>query len=153
MNGCAIVSVREVGLMVSGLAVVRTQYRSREESADDTLLLRDGLLTAVSDFASQVFQDQMETFEMKELKIVILSGQIKVGDDTQTLLVYAICDREVRQKSVREALTRIHESFVEAHPSIDRVIVPSKYREFAKTIDKILGDLVLRPQDRIQRIL
>jgi hypothetical protein len=146
-------SVREVGLMVTGLAVVRQQYTKKIVNGETNPLLRNGLLTAIGNFATDVFQDQLEIFQMKDNAIVILSGRTLMDGKEETLLTYAVCDRQVRHKSVREALKRIYTAFSDKFPEIERQVLLTKYEGFAQVIDKILGDLVLRPQDRVGRLL
>ncbi len=146
-------SVREVGLMATGLAIVRKQYAERTVDGETNPILRDGLLTAIGDFAAEVFQDQLEIFQMKDNTIVILSGRTLMDGQEETLLTYAVCDRQVPQKSVREALKRIYSAFSDRFPELERQVYLTKYEGFAKIIDEILGDLVLRPQDRVRRLL
>lgn len=139
--------------MVTGVSIVRKRYHSKESDKESHLILRDGLVAAIQGFASTVFKDQVETFVMKDSKVLILSGRILVEEREEPLYVYAICDKDAPEKAVREALNRIREAFTEAHPQIDKVSSQSAYRSFERTIDRILGDLVLRPQDRISRLL
>lgn len=147
-------TVREVGLIALGVSLVRKQYHQYESATQESeLILRDGLVSAIETFARTVLKDQVETFLMTDQKILIMPGEILVDKRKETICVYAICDRDAPEKSVREALNRVHSAFLSKYPRIKGIVSVEYYREFAETIDAILGDLVLRPQDRLDRLL
>ena len=147
-------TVREIGLIAFGVSLVRKQYHQYESATKESeLILRDGLVSAIETFARTVLKDQVETFLMTDQKFLIMTGEIRVDDRQETICIYAICDRDAPEKRVREALSRVHSAFLSKHPRIKGIVSIEYYSEFAETIDKILGDLVLRPQDRLDRLL
>jgi hypothetical protein len=150
-EGC---TVREIGLIALGVSLVRKQYHQYKSATKESeLILRDGLVSAIETFARTVLKDQVETFLMTDQKFLIMTGEIRVDNRQETICVYAICDRDAPEKRVREALNRVHSAFLKKHPRIKGIVSVDYYSEFADTIDAILGDLVLRPQDRLDRLL
>ncbi|MFX1474313.1 MAG: hypothetical protein ACFFCO_02385 [Promethearchaeota archaeon] len=147
-------TVREVGLIALGVSLVRKQYHQYESATQESeLILRDGLVSAIETFARTVLKDQVETFLMTDQKILIMAGEIFIDNREEAICVYAICDRAAPEKRVREALSRIHTAFLSKYPKVSGVVSLERYSNFAETIDAILGDLVLRPQDRLDRLL
>jgi len=145
--------VREVGLIALGKSLVRKQYHPDELYPISEPIQWDSLVASIESFAHTVFADEVETFIMKDRKFLILTGRILADGDEAPIYIYAICDRGTPEKPLRDALNRVHSAFLLEFPKIRSTTSQEKYNKFAKTIDDILGDLVLRPQDRLDRLL
>lgn len=145
--------VREVGLIALGKSLVRKQYHPNDLDPTSEPIQWDSLVAAIESFAHTVFADEVETFIMKDRKFLILTGRILAEGEEAPIYVYAICDRGALEKPVRDALNRVHSAFLLEFPKIRSTTRQEDYDKFAGTIDDILGDLVLRPQDRLDRLL
>jgi hypothetical protein len=145
--------VREVGLIALGKSLVRKQYHPSNKEPLSEPVQWDSLVAAIESFAHTVFADEVETFIMKDRKFLILTGRILADAKEELIYIYAICDRSAPEKSVRDALNRVHSAFLLEYPKIRSTTSQEEYYKFANTIDDILGDLVLRPQDRLERLL
>jgi hypothetical protein len=143
--------VREVGIIVLGKSLVHQQYPSNPELEKNAHWKE--LVAAVESFASTGFTDQVETFLMKNRILIVLNGRILVDKKEAPMHIYAICELGCPEKAVREALNRVHAAFLLEYPKIRSSESLEIFKTFSQVIDDILGDLVLRPQDRLDRIL
>ncbi len=143
--------VREVGIIVQGMSLVCQQYPPSNALVDNSQW--NEFITAVENFASTFFTDQIETFIMKNRIFIVLNGRILLDKEEASLHIYAICEFGCPEREVREALDRIHAAFLLEHPRIRSSESLENFQAFNTVIDDILGDLVLRPQDRLDRIL
>lgn len=62
----------ELGIVNNGVPIISKQYYKEHGMSVDPLL-RGGFLSALDSFATEVFADEMESFSMKNFKIVLLS--------------------------------------------------------------------------------
>lgn len=145
--------VREVGLIALGKSLVRKQYHPNDLDPTSEPVQWNSLVAAIESFAHTVFADEVETFIMKDRKFLILTGRILADGDEAPIYIYAICDRGALEKPVRAALSRVHTAFLLEYPKIRSTTSQEEYNKFSGTINDILGDLVLRPQDRLERLL
>lgn len=139
----------ELGIINSGVPLVSKQYYEEHSMPVDPVL-RSGFLSALNSFATQAFSDEIESFSMKNFRIVLLSREIK--NASENIISYCIGDKKLNLKLAKQALTRILDEFIESYgqDKIKREL--SEYDRFLPIFDDILGDLAKKPEDRLRSI-
>jgi hypothetical protein len=136
-----------------GKPLIRRQYAPLNPHEFSNPIESHTLVTAVEEFCKSVFHDQVEILTMKGCIFLLLSGRILALGEEAPLHIYAICNRPVHERAVRKALEQIHASFLLEHPKLKSSMSTDTFEDFGHQIDEILGDLVLRPRDRLERLL
>ncbi|MHA1309464.1 MAG: hypothetical protein ACTSQO_00930 [Candidatus Helarchaeota archaeon] len=142
--------IYELGIINNGVPLISKQYYEEHSMPVDPIL-RSGFLSALNSFAAQAFSDEIESFSMKNFKIVLLTHRID-ETETENIISYCIGDKKLNLKLAKRALTKIIEEFIDKYGSIDLSRDLSEYDEFIPIFDKILGDLVKKPEDRLKSI-
>jgi hypothetical protein len=141
-------AVREFGLMINGVTIISREYRDEEKRDDSFRVVRDGLISAIQTIAQRALQEQVESFKMSGTTIIITCKPVILKGREEMLCAFAICDPKPPEKLVKEALNEILSEFTRTQ--IIRSYGSSQmYAHFEKQIDEILGDLLLRPEDRV----
>lgn len=134
--------------MINGITIISREYRDDESREDSFRVIRDGLISAIQTFAQRALQEQVESFVMSGTIIIISCKPVILRQREEMLCAFAICDRDAPEKLVNEALTKILAIFIQTQ--VIRSYGSSRmYARFEKRIDEILGDLLLRPEDRV----
>ncbi|HMF33184.1 MAG TPA: hypothetical protein VKK79_17295 [Candidatus Lokiarchaeia archaeon] len=146
-------AILEAGLNYEGMTLVSQKYYDTEIEFDDRL--RSGLLSAISSFAKEAFQDTIESFSLSKFEIICIRRSINVpGNKIESnLLAYAITDKDTNLKIVKSFLGKIVDAF------LNRFSVRDigggdmeKFEGFKDRIDQIFSDLRLKTEDRFKSI-
>ena len=141
----------ELGIIRAGVPLISKQYYEEHSMPVDNVL-RSGFLSALNSFAAQAFSDEIESFTMKNFKIVLLSEQQKKDTESEGIFSYCIGDKKLNLKLAKRALTKILEEFSNKYGKSDLPNDLSTYDEFLLVFDSILGDFVKKPEDRLRSI-
>jgi hypothetical protein len=134
--------------MINGITIISRDYRTEDKRDDAFRVIRDGLISAIQTIAQRALQEQVESFKMSGTTIIISCRPVVLKGREEMLCAFAICNRDVPEKQVNEALTKILDIFVQTQ--VIRSYGSSQmYARFGKNIDEILGDLLLTPEDRV----
>ncbi len=134
--------------MINGITIISREYRIEETQEDSFRVIRDGLISAIQTIAQRALQEQVESFKMSGTTIIISCRPVILKGREEILCAFAICDRDVPEKQVNEALNRILTIFIQTQ--VIRSYGSSQmYSRFVKRIDEVLGDLLLKPEDRV----
>jgi len=142
--------IYELGIIHAGVPIISKQYYEEHSGPVDPVL-RGGFLSALNSFAAQAFSDEIESFNMKNFKIVLLTHRNK-DDESINLISYCIGDKKLNLKLAKRALVKILDEFISRYGTTNLPADLSEYDEFIPIFDKILGDLVKKPEDRLKSI-
>ncbi len=127
------------------------QYYADYEIEDHSVL-RAAFLSGLNAFIEQTFSDEIESFEMKAYTILFLIRPLN-NTDPKKLMSYCIIDKKSQMKTAKNALIKILDRFIERYGHLESLGGDlSKFSEFEKFIDKILGDLIRRPDERVRSV-
>ena len=150
-------AVLEVGINLSLKKLVEIKYYS---SSDKVLnpKIRAQFLTGLENYISEVFDDKINVISFSDFQIVcyykIIQSKSKVEPNpTQPLLSFAIVEKDTDPNLVKQHLKKIISSFLEIYDLDEIFSKDSKcFEQFKPKIDKILGELKLKIEDRIGSI-
>ncbi|MDX1797619.1 MAG: hypothetical protein R3255_03125 [Candidatus Lokiarchaeia archaeon] len=149
-------AVLEVGINLGMRNLVEIKYYT---SSDDVLdpNLRAGFLTALEQFTSEVFGDDINVISLASFKLVCFCEMIALPseDDSnkQPLLTYAIIEKETDANVVKRQLNQIITYFLNRYPLNDIFSKKPKYfKQFESRINEVLGDLKLKTEDRFRSL-
>jgi hypothetical protein len=138
-------AVIEAGVLVGGLPIVKVQYYDDAKAGS---LLTAGLLEAIQQFASDIFNDETESFKMKRYNIYLLREPF---EKNKPITAYCICERGDRETTIKDLLDIMIKRFLERFDSIEHSSL-EKYRTFETIIDNAIGDLKFRPDERLKKV-
>lgn len=149
-------AVLEVGINLGMRNIVEIKYYT---SSDDVLdpNLRAGFLTALEQFTSEVFGDDINVISLASFKLVCFCEMITLPSedksDKQPLLTYAIIEKETDANVVKRQLNQIITYFLNRYPLNDIFSKKPKYfKQFESRINEVLGDLKLKTEDRFRSL-
>ncbi|TFF88715.1 MAG: hypothetical protein EU549_02480, partial [Promethearchaeota archaeon] len=125
--------IYELGLTRAGIPLVSKQYYEEHNMSVDPVL-RSGFLSALNSFAEQAFSDEIESFTMKNFRIVLLSFTKK----DHSITSYCIGDKNLNLKVTKKALTKILDKFIKKFGIKKLPSDLSKYDCFLPVFDEIL---------------
>jgi hypothetical protein len=141
--------IYELGLLHHGVPLISKQYY-QEYKVDP--LLRGGFLSAMNAFAEEVFSDEIESFVMKNFRIVLLSHPFP-ETSTDRLVSYCIGSKKLSPKVAKRALTRVLEEFTQQFKHLkDLNIDLAMFDDFLPILDDILGDLAKSADERARSV-
>ncbi|NVM52278.1 MAG: hypothetical protein HWN66_01155 [Candidatus Helarchaeota archaeon] len=150
----------ELGIIFRDVPIISKQYYKEYGMALDPTL-RTGFLSALMSFASEVFSDEIDSFIMKNFKIVILSRPlIKASEDSTQperrphyIIVYGIGNKKLKLKTAKKALTKVLEEFLQQYGTLENWAGDiDMFAKFLPVFDEILGDLAKKPDDRLRSL-
>ena len=150
-------AILEVGINLGMRNIVEIRYYS----SSDNLLDRDlraGFLSALESFTNEVFGDDIHVVSLASFKLVCFSQMISLplNDEPSNklpLLSYAIIEKETDADIVKHHLSEILSYFLNRYSLNDIFEKKTIYfQEFETRINKILGDLRLKTEDRFRSI-
>jgi hypothetical protein len=149
-------AVLEVGINLGMRNLVEIKYYT---SSDDVLdpNLRAGFLTALEQFTSEVFGDDINVISLASFKLVCFCEMITLPSEDksnkQPLLIYAIIEKETDANVVKRQLNQIITYFLNRYPLNDIFSKKPKYfKQFESRINEVLGDLKLKTEDRFRSL-
>ncbi|NVM54454.1 MAG: hypothetical protein HWN66_12190 [Candidatus Helarchaeota archaeon] len=141
----------ELGIVNNGVPIISKQYY-KEHNMAVSPILRAGFLSALNSFAEEAFADSVESFTMKNFKIVILSRLLRKFPPLD-VIAYTIGDKKLKLKVAKSALTRILDEFIKQYGYLEDLSVNlTIFNDFLQVFDDILGDLAKKPDDRLKSI-
>ena len=143
--------IYELGLLNSGLPLVSKEYYKDYNMKVDPIL-RGGFLSALNAFAQEVFSDEIDSFSLKNFKIVLLSKPFH-GSSQETIISYCIGDGKLKLETARKALTKVLEVFFANYGHLKSLKVDlDVFNDFVPIFDEIVGDLARKPEDRLKSV-
>ncbi|MFW9877940.1 MAG: hypothetical protein ACFFG0_33070 [Candidatus Thorarchaeota archaeon] len=148
-------AILEIGINLGMRNLVGIKYYSSSDNILDPNL-RAGFLTALESFTSEVFGDDINVISLASFKLVCYCEMISMPDasnNKQPLLSYAIIEKGTDASVVKEQLSQIISYFLNRY-SLNDIFSkkPRYFKEFEVRINKILGDLRLKTEDRFRSI-
>lgn len=144
-------AIFEVGFILDGIPLVSKEYYEEAGKKIDRTL-RSGFMAAIIDFAKEAFSDELETFNLRNVKIFLMTKSIFSCDEQKRLIGYIIGDRMLDIKMARSCLENCSIKFVGMFPNVRTDVNLNIFIPFQKIFDKILGDLALKPHDRLDTV-
>ena len=149
-------AILEMGINIGMRNLVEIKYYSSSDNLLDPNL-RAGFLTALESFTNEVFGDDISVISLASFKLVCYCEMIalpgKEKENTQPLLSYAIIEKETDDPVVKQHLAELTTQFLNRYSLNDIFSKKPKYfKKFESRIDKILGDLKLKTEDRFRSI-
>jgi hypothetical protein len=148
-------AIIEVGINIGNRNLIEVKYYTSNDVLDPHL--RAGFLSALESFTTEVFSDHIDVVSLASYKLVCncemiaLPGEDK--DNTQPLLAFAIIEKETDSEVVKKLLNEITQNFLNRYSINDIFSKKEKYfKDFLERIDKILGDLKLKMEDRFKSL-
>lgn len=143
--------IYELGLLNSGLPLVSKEYYKDYNMHVDPIL-RGGFLSALNAFAQEVFSDEIDSFSLKNFKIVLLSKPFHQSSQ-ETIISYCIGDGKLKLETARKALTKVLEVFFANYGHLQSLKVDlDVFNDFIPIFDEIVGDLARKPEDRLKSV-
>jgi len=143
-------AVLEVGINLGLRNLVAIKYYSSVDKVLDPKI-RAKFLTGLEDYISEVFDDKINVISFSNFQIVCYYKMIQLPNkEPQLLLSFAIIEKDTDANLVKQHLKKIISSFRKQF-ELQEIISkkPETFKQFEPQIDKILGDLKLKIEDRI----
>jgi len=149
-------AILEVGVNLGNRNLSEIKYYNSSNNAGLDANLRAGFLSALENFTSEVFGDNINVVSLASFKLVCYCEMISLpGKEEQQegLLTYAIIEKDTEVEVVQEHMKQLTERFLNRYSLFDIFNKKKKYfRKFEERVDEILGDLKLKIQDRFRSI-
>jgi hypothetical protein len=143
--------IYELGLLNCGLPLIAKQYY-KEYNMNVDPLLRGGFLSALNAFAEEVFSDQIDSFSLKNFKIVLLSRPFRPSSQ-ENIIAYCIGDNKLKLETAKKALTKVLDVFFTNYGYLTSLKVDlGIFSDFLPVFDEIVGDLAKKPEDRLRSV-
>ena len=118
---------------------------------------RAKFLAGLKDYLSEVYDDKINVISFSNFQIVCYNKMIpiadKISESTQPLLLFAVIEKDTDPMLVKQHLKKISISFREQfNPQEIINNHPDVFKSFLPHIDKILGDLRLKIEDRVSAL-
>ena len=143
--------IYELGIINNGVPLISNQYYEEYNLSVDPML-RGGFLSALNSFAEEVFSDSIESFSLKNFKIILFTHPFRESSSSR-VIYYIVGDKKVNLKIATKALTRVAEAFTKIFSYMETLSSDlSCYYDFSNIINGILGDLTKKPEDRLKSV-
>jgi hypothetical protein len=131
--------------------VSKEYYKEYKVTIDPAM--RAGFLSALCAFTEETFAEELESFTMKNFKIVLQSRVMRESPPVH-IFTYCIGDKKIKIKPALKALTRVLDEFTKKYSYLKSFTGDLEiYEKFEEVIDSILGDLAKKPTDRLRTLL
>ena len=148
-------AVLECGINLGNRNLVEIKYYGSDEVLDPNL--RAGFLSALESFTTEVFGDDINVVSMASFKLVCFCEMVTIPsqqpNNMESLLYYAIIEKETDTELVKQLLKKINEYFQNRY-SI-HVIFSKKqkyFKKFEDRINEVLGDIKMKTEDRFRSL-
>ena len=137
--------IRESGLIFRGFSVVKKSFHKSTIGKIDTDL-RSAMMTAFINFAKSAYSSKIiDYLELKKYCIAFIGDEIQSldGDDPESLIAYAILDKEKRtdrhvRKLIKPLLNDVMNQFILENEG-KNLTETNQFKYFKKNMKKILG--------------
>ena len=146
-----------MGINIGTKNLLNIKYYSSSDNTFDPNL-RERFLSALESFANEVFGDDIHVISLASFKLVCSCKPValpgKEEDDKQPLLCFAITDKETDSKLVKKHLEEITIHFLNRF-SFNAIFSKKQkhFQKFESRVNKMLGDLALKTEDRFRQLL
>ncbi|TKJ22240.1 MAG: hypothetical protein CEE43_06735 [Promethearchaeota archaeon Loki_b32] len=149
-------AVLEIGINLGMKNLVEIKYYSSSDKVLDPNI-RAKFLNGLENFINEVYGDEINVISLSSFEIVIYYEMVQLSKNktnkAKPLLSYAIIERDTNHKFVTKHLQKIISKFLKKFDTNDLISKEPKYfKKFEPKIDKILGDLRFKIEDRIKSI-
>ena len=149
-------AILELGINLGTRNIINRKYYHSDSSAGLNPELRAGFLSALESFTSEVFGDDINVISLASFKLVCYCDLIGLPNDPpnkQPLISFAIIEKETDAEVVKRHLHEINSHFLNRYSLNDIFSKKEKFfSKFIDRIDKILGDLKMKTEDRFRSI-
>lgn len=112
--------------------------------------LRIGLIESIKSLANGIFNDNIESFIIANFRIVVNVFSIVLESEKLNLTCYSIASKETDHKVIELGHKEIINQFTNRYSFFDIKNKKTKYfRKFKRRFEKILGDIITPPQERL----
>jgi hypothetical protein len=153
-------AIVEVAILYNNEVLIEKQYYSTAEMLDKNI--RNSLLKALSQFADVSFKDQLQSFNVSSYSILmitidlqgpLLASAASPDHQSEQVVMYCIVDKNSDEKTIKRAMEDVLAQFLERYSIFDiRNHRNKDFKKFIKRIDSVLGDLVLKSEDRFKSL-
>lgn len=153
-------AIVEVAILYNNEVLIEKQYYSTTETLDRNV--RNSLLKALSQFADVSFKDQLQSFTVSSYSILmitidlhgpLLASAASPDHQPEQVVMYCIVDKNSDEKTIKRAMEDVLTQFLERYSIFDiRNHRNKDFKKFLKRIDTVLGDLVLKSEDRFKSL-
>ena len=149
-------AVLEVGINFGMKNLVEIKYYSSSDKVLDPNI-RAKFLNGLENFINEVYGDEINVISLSSFEIIIYYEMVQLTENksnkAKPLLSYAIIERDTNHKFVTKHLQKIISKFLKKFDINDLISKePNYFKKFEPKIDKILGDLRFKIEDRIKSI-
>lgn len=149
-------AVLEIGINFGMKSLVEIKYYSSSDKVLDPNI-RAKFLNGLENFINEVYGDEINVISLSSFEIIIYYEMVQLtenkSNEAKPLLSYAIIERDTNHKFVTKHLQKIISKFLKKFDFNDLISKESSYfKKFEPKIDKILGDLRFKIEDRIKSI-
>ena len=149
-------AVLEVGINFGMKNLVEIKYYSSSDKVLDPNI-RAKFLNGLENFINEVYGDEINVISLSSFEIIIYYEMVQLTENksnkAKPLLSYAIIERDTNHKFVTKHLQKIISKFLKKFDTNDLISKePNYFKKFETKIDKILGDLRFKIEDRIKSI-
>lgn len=153
-----ILAILECGINLGGRNIFEIKFYTDTKNPLDADL-RAGFLTALESFTSEIFNDDINVVSLASFKMVCYTEIIRLPipkeeNNPQTLIYYAIIEKETETDIVKKQLKKISNHFLNRFPLNDIFTKKKQYfnKKFSSRVSEVLGDLKLKTEDRFRSI-
>ncbi|MHA1321940.1 MAG: hypothetical protein ACTSRL_04030 [Candidatus Helarchaeota archaeon] len=140
--------ILELGIMKNGVPLVSCQF-FQDYNIKNSAALRAGFLSGLNTFVEHTFSDHIESFVMKNFKIIFQSYRIC----KTAVTVYCIGDKRLKIQTAKKALNKVAEEFNKKYGHLKTITSDlSQYTDFIHNLNEILGDLIRSTDDRVKSV-
>ena len=149
-------AILELGINLGTRNIITRRYYQSGTGVGLDPELRAGFLSALESFTSEVFGDDINVISLASFKLVCYCDLIALPNDPsnkQPLISFAIIEKETDADVVKRHLSEINFHFLNRYSLNDIFSKKEKFFvKFEERIDKILGDLKMKTEDRFRSI-
>ena len=149
-------AILELGINLGTRNIITRRYYSSDTGVGLDPELRAGFLSALESFTSEVFGDDINVISLASFKLVCYCDLVALPNDQsnkQPLISFAIIEKETDAEIVKRHLREINSHFLNRYSLNDIFSKKEKFFiKFEERIDKLLGDLKMKTEDRFRSI-
>ena len=147
-------AILETGILFDNEVLVETKYYDSGNMIDKNI--RNSLLQALTGFAKDAFQDEVQSFTIGDYKILNVGRDVQNPSDNSQhdrLVMFAIIEKNMDEKVVKSSLNEAVTQFLNRYSLNDIYKKQAKkFRDFPERLQKIFKDLILKSEDRFKSL-
>ena len=149
-------AVLEIGINYDLKTLVERKYYKYADNVLDQKT-RSRFITGVQSYLSEVYDDTMNVISFANLQIVCYCKSILIVEkesfEPKILMLFAIIEKGTNPDFITKHLKKIYSKFLKKYTLRDILIKEQEFfTPFEKEIDKILGDLRFKVEDRLDSL-